>query len=43
MGLLSAVGGVGGRVSAMGTKEEILPELLHASAGCRYTANTTNC
>ncbi len=32
-----------GRVSAVGTKEEILPELLHASAGCRYTANTTNC
>ena len=31
-----------GRVSAEGTKEEILPELLHASAGCRYTA-TTNC
>ena len=29
----------GGRVSAEGTKEEILPELLHASAGCRYTAN----
>ena len=28
----------GGRVSAVGTKEEILPELLHASAGCRYTA-----
>ena len=27
-----------GRVSAVGTKEEILPELLHASAGCRYTA-----
>lgn len=27
-----------GRVSAMGTKEEILPDLLHASAGCRYTA-----
>ncbi len=27
-----------GRVSAMGTKDEILPELLHASAGCRYTA-----
>ena len=27
----------GGRVSAVGTKEEILPELLHASAGCRYT------
>ena len=26
-----------GRVSAVGTKEEILPELLHASAGCRYT------
>ena len=32
-----------GRVSAEGTKEEILPELLHASAGCRYTANTANC
>ncbi len=28
----------GGRVSAQGTKDEILPELLHASAGCRYTA-----
>ncbi len=28
----------GGQVRAMGTKEEILPELLHASAGCRYTA-----
>ncbi len=27
-----------GRVSAVGTKDEILPELLHASAGCRYTA-----
>ena len=27
-----------GHVSAQGTKEEILPELLHASAGCRYTA-----
>ena len=27
----------GGRVSAVGTKEEILPELLHVSAGCRYT------
>ena len=33
----------GGRVSAQGTKEDILPELLHASAGCRYTANTANC
>ena len=31
----------GGRVSAIGTKEEILPELLHASAGCRYTAAPT--
>ena len=31
-----------GRVSAMGTKEEILPELLHASAGCRYTATPNN-
>ncbi len=28
----------GGRVTAVGTKDEILPELLHASAGCRYTA-----
>ena len=27
----------GGRVSAEGTKDDILPELLHASAGCRYT------
>ena len=27
----------GGTVTAEGTKEEILPELLHASAGCRYT------
>ena len=27
----------GGRVSAVGSKDEILPELLHASAGCRYT------
>lgn len=27
----------GGRVSAVGTKDEILPELLHTSAGCRYT------
>ncbi len=27
-----------GRVSAVGSKDEILPELLHASAGCRYTA-----
>ena len=27
-----------GHVSAEGTKEEILPELLHASAGCRFTA-----
>ena len=26
-----------GRVSATGSKDEILPELLHASAGCRYT------
>ena len=31
-----------GRVSAVGTKEEILPELLHASAGCRYTATPNN-
>ena len=31
-----------GRVSAEGTKEEILPELLHASAGCRYTATPNN-
>jgi Fe-S cluster assembly ATP-binding protein len=31
----------GGRVSAVGTKEEILPELLHASAGCRYTVAPT--
>lgn len=30
----------GGRVTAQGTKEEILPELLHASAGCRYTQPT---
>lgn len=30
----------GGRVSAEGTKDEILPELLHASAGCRYTQPT---
>ena len=28
-----------GRVSAVGTKEEILPELLHVSAGCRYTVS----
>ncbi|MBE6547381.1 MAG: ATP-binding cassette domain-containing protein [Ruminococcaceae bacterium] len=27
-----------GKVAAYGTKEEILPELLSASAGCRYTA-----
>ena len=27
----------GGTVTAEGTKDEILPELLHASAGCRYT------
>ncbi len=26
-----------GRVAAEGTKEEILPELLNTSAGCRYT------
>ena len=31
-----------GHVSAVGTKEEILPELLHASAGCRYTATPKN-
>ena len=31
-----------GRVSAVGTKEEILPELLHASAGCRYTVTKNN-
>lgn len=31
-----------GRASAVGTKEEILPELLHASAGCRYTATPKN-
>ncbi len=31
----------GGRVSAVGTKDEILPELLHASAGCRYTVSPT--
>ena len=31
-----------GRVTAEGTKEEILPELLHASAGCRYTAPQSN-
>ena len=31
----------GGRVGAVGTKEEILPELLHASAGCRYTVAPT--
>ena len=31
----------GGCVSAVGTKEEILPELLHASAGCRYTVAPT--
>ena len=31
----------GGRVSAVGTKEEILPELLHASAGCRFTVAPT--
>lgn len=29
----------GGRVSAIGTKDEILPELLHASSGCRYTVS----
>ncbi len=29
----------GGRISAVGTKDEILPELLHASAGCRYTVS----
>ena len=32
----------GGTVTAEGTKDEILPELLHASAGCRYTAPATN-
>ena len=31
-----------GRVSAVGTKEDILPELLHASAGCRYTVTKNN-
>ncbi len=31
-----------GSVSAVGTKEEILPELLHASAGCRYTVTKNN-
>ena len=36
--LLQVVVIADGRVSAVGTKEEILPELLHASAGCRYTA-----
>lgn len=29
----------GGQVSAQGTKAEILPELLHKSAGCRYTVS----
>ncbi len=28
----------GGRISAVGTKDDILPKLLHTSAGCRYTA-----
>ena len=30
-----------GGVRAVGTKDEILPELLHASAGCRYTVTPT--
>lgn len=31
-----------GRVTAAGVKEDILPELLHTSAGCRYTATSQN-
>jgi Fe-S cluster assembly ATP-binding protein len=27
----------GGEVAAYGTKEEILPDLLNANAGCRFT------
>ena len=32
----------GGKIAAYGTKEEILPELLASSAGCRYTAGGDN-
>lgn len=31
-----------GKIAAYGTKEEILPELLSASSGCRYTAGGDN-
>ncbi len=32
----------GGKIAAYGTKDEILPELLSHSAGCRYTAGGEN-
>ncbi len=32
----------GGKVVGDGSKEEILPDLLHKSAGCRYTAGTAD-
>lgn len=32
----------GGKIAAVGTKNEILPELLNVSAGCRYSAGEAN-